>query len=77
MSGCGCTGRYHNGGCSDQNVIWWMGEDGKLPSAGIPVDPTEDEIAAQEAINDKRVRLPITAAGSIRCERNPMGSPRG
>jgi len=58
MSGCGCTGKYHNGGCADQNVVYWMDADGKLPKAGIPVNPTPEEIAAQDAIVKKRLGLP-------------------
>ncbi len=55
---CGCTGHYHNGGCSDQNVIYWLGIDGKLPVAGIPVNPTPEEIAAQDEIVKQRLHLP-------------------
>ncbi len=62
MSNCGCKGHYHNGGCSDQNVIWWMDENGKLPAAGIPVNPTDAELAAQEAIIKKRLDLPEAAS---------------
>jgi hypothetical protein len=43
MSDCGCKGHYHNGGCSDQNVIWWRG------APGIPVNPTQQEIDDQVA----------------------------
>ena len=56
MSGCGCKGHYHNGGCSDQNVIFWgLGR--------APVNPTEDEITAQKAENEatrKRVAAGLT-----------------
>jgi uracil-DNA glycosylase len=58
MSGCGCTGHYHDGGCSDQNVVYWLGADGRLPACGIPVNPTPEEIAAQDTIVNKRLRLP-------------------
>ena len=58
MADCGCKGRYHNGACSDQNVIYWIGIDGKLPTTGIPVDPTPEEIAAQDEIVKKRLKLP-------------------
>ncbi len=44
MSGCGCKGHYHNGGCSDQNVIWWAGA-----PHGVPVNPTQQEIDEQVA----------------------------
>jgi hypothetical protein len=42
VSTCGCTGHYHNGGCSDQNVIFW-----KDAPYGIPVNPTDAEIGDQ------------------------------
>ena len=58
MSGCGCTGHYHNGGCSDQNVVFWLDENGKLPKLGIPVNPTESEIETQQKIVKKRLKLP-------------------
>jgi hypothetical protein len=58
MSGCGCTGHYHNGGCADQNVIYWLDATGKLPAAGIPVNPTAEEIAAQDEIVKARLGLP-------------------
>jgi hypothetical protein len=61
MSDCGCKGHYHNGGCSDQNVIYWLGLDGKLPKDGIPVEPTPEEISAQEAIIKQRLMLPDAA----------------
>jgi hypothetical protein len=50
VSGCGCTGYYHNGGCSDQNVVWWHG----VPGGQIPVNPTDEEISAQRARNIAR-----------------------
>jgi hypothetical protein len=68
VSGCGCTGHYHNGGCSDQNVIYWMGENGKLPKWGIPVNPTDEEIAAQDAIVKKRLKLPTEGTWILRPE---------
>jgi len=43
MSDCGCTGYYHSTACSDVNVVYWMDTDGKLPKAGIPVNPTAEE----------------------------------
>jgi hypothetical protein len=58
MSGCGCTGYYHNGGCSDQNVVYWLDENMKLPAKGIPVNPTAEEDAAQQEIVKKRLKLP-------------------
>jgi len=58
MSGCGCTGYYHGTACSDVNVVYWMDADGKLPKAGILVNPTAEEIAAQYAIVKKRLKLP-------------------
>ena len=61
MSDCGCAGHYHNGGCSDQNVIFWLGADGKLPKAGIPVKPTAEELSAQQAIIKQRLKLPESA----------------
>jgi hypothetical protein len=61
MSACGCKGHYHNGGCSDQNVIFWLDIDGKLPKAGIPVNPTPEEISAQQAIIKQRLKLPESA----------------
>lgn len=61
MSGCGCKGHYHGGGCSDQNVIFWLGLDGKLPKEGIPVNPTDEELSAQQAIAKQRLRLPESA----------------
>jgi len=57
-SHCGCTGKYHNGGCSDQNVLYWLDANGKLPAAGIPVNPAAEELAAQEEIIKKRLGLP-------------------
>jgi hypothetical protein len=45
---CGCTGKYHNGGCSDQNVVFWAGAE------RIPVSPTEAEIAAQRLVLSER-----------------------
>jgi len=58
MSKCGCTGYYHNGGCSDQNVVYWLDENMKLPAKGIPVNPTAEEYAAQDEIVKKRLKLP-------------------
>lgn len=40
MSGCGCTGHYHNGACGDQNPVFW--KDGREP-----VTPTPEEITEQ------------------------------
>jgi hypothetical protein len=58
MSNCGCKGYYHDRACSDKNVIFWLGLDGKLPKTGIPVNPTEEEIATQNEIVKKRLKLP-------------------
>lgn len=58
MSSCGCTGYYHNGGCSDQNVVYWLDADGKLPKLGIPVNPTAEEYGVQDEIVKKRLKLP-------------------
>ena len=58
MSDCGCKGYYHSSACSDVNVIYWLNAEGKLPKAGIPVKPTKDEIAAQDEIVKKRLKLP-------------------
>jgi hypothetical protein len=58
MSDCGCTGKYHNGACSDVNVIYWLDEHDKLPKIGIPVNPTPEEIAAQYEIVKKRLGMP-------------------
>jgi hypothetical protein len=58
MSDCGCKGYYHNGGCSDVNVIFWLDENSKLPKLGIPVNPTDEEIEAQQSIVKKRLELP-------------------
>lgn len=66
MSDCGCKGRYHNGGCSDQNVIFWLGIDGKLPKAGIPVKPSPEELSAQRLIIKQRLKLPPSARISDR-----------
>lgn len=61
MSDCGCTGHYHNGGCSDQNVVFWLDANGKLPKLGIPVNPTPGEISAQLVIIKQRMKLPESA----------------
>ena len=58
MSDCGCKGYYHSSACSDQNVILWLDAEGNLPKAGIPVNPTEQEMAAQHEIVKKRLKLP-------------------
>ena len=55
MSDCGCKGYYHNGGCSDQNVIWWMGA-----QHGIPVNPTDAELDEQRLRNIMRGPLVIS-----------------
>jgi hypothetical protein len=61
MSDCSCKGHYHNGGCSDQNVIWWRGA-----PHGIPVNPTGEEISEQIKRNVARVmRGDSTEARSI------------
>lgn len=60
MSDCGCKGHYHNGGCSDQNVVWWAG----APHP-VPVNPTLEEIAAQEARNAERRKWPADFNTSI------------
>jgi hypothetical protein len=51
MSDCGCAGHYHNGGCSDQNPVFWYG----APN-GAPVNPTPDEIADQRERRRNMVR---------------------
>lgn len=61
MTNCGCKGYYHNGGCSDVNVVFWLDADGKLPKSGIPVNPTAEELSAQQAIVKQRLRLPESA----------------
>ena len=44
---CGCKGHYHDGGCPDQNVLFWdLGR--------APVKPTKNEIRAQEQRNFAR-----------------------
>lgn len=57
MNNCDCQGHYHDSGCSDQNVIFWLDVEGKLPQCGIPVNPTDKEIAAQKEIIKKHLKL--------------------
>jgi hypothetical protein len=47
MSDCGCLGKYHWGGCADQNAIFWQG----VEYGRIPVNPTKAEIDEQIARN--------------------------
>lgn len=63
---CGCEGYYHNGGCSDQNVIFWMDANGKLPKGGIPVNPTDEEIRAQLARKQPRDFVTATMRVKVR-----------